>query len=327
MPKKARDPQEVKDKILHAALTLFSKEGCRHITMNDIANSIHISKRTLYETYNDRMQLLEDCCIHIKNESLNSIKEITQNTDDTILRFSVHMRILLLYGVRYHKFLQDLQEQHPDLYEKYYNLRSVMSRDELCDILKKGIDEGHILPIVPVEEFTRTLFLLGDMAYNAYPNDPKTQKIFVDFYSFILIRGIVSDSAISHYSKIMQNGSINKETSNVYNGILEDLVPHGENLKNYIINFIANNNNQITGASEKLIKTKHKTIRKKEHNAAPNTRHTKKRPTVKDKYEAKMKEREEAKEKDSPQTTVAKSTTARRGRPRKNVDKEKTSLS
>ncbi len=319
MPRKARDPQDVKAKILNAALALFTKEGCKHITMNDIANSIHISKRTLYETYNDREQLLEDCCIYIKEETIHSITEASKNTQDTILKFLVNMRMLLLYGVRYHKFIRDMQDKYPVLYDTYFNLKNVLSRDALNNILQKGIDEGHILPIVPVNEFTRNLFLLGDMAYKAYPNDRKRQKYFVDFYSLVLIRGIMSDSAIIHYSEIMKQENQNSRNSKLYNELLKDLLPNGVSVKNYIIDLLSDTSKQIPPIYDNIHQNNHSHHPKQK---AAKSKKTEKKQTVKDKYDAKMKERNEQKAKTENKTTGTKSQTTQCGRPRKNVVEE-----
>ncbi len=184
-------------------------------------------------------------------------------------------------------------------------------------ILQAGIDEGLILPIVPVEEFTHTLFLLGDMAYKAYPNDPKAQKIFVDFYSFVLVRGIMSDSAIVRYSEIIKQGSGDEQTTKLYNSILKDLVPTGVNLKNYLINLIADSKKTISNASRKPAKVSHRV------KAAPVKKSTrrkkKKRLTVKEKYEAKVKEKEEKKGKQPSVSTPHANKPARRGRPCKST--------
>ena len=41
----------LKDKILEAAMDAFTKNGIRAVKMDDIAMSLSISKRTLYEIY------------------------------------------------------------------------------------------------------------------------------------------------------------------------------------------------------------------------------------------------------------------------------------
>ena len=50
--------QELKERILVAALNLFHKHGIKRVKMDDIANVLKISKRTLYEIYSNKEELL-----------------------------------------------------------------------------------------------------------------------------------------------------------------------------------------------------------------------------------------------------------------------------
>lgn len=51
---------ETKKKIRSVALKLFLKKGIRQVKMDDIANELSISKRTLYELYETKEDLLMD---------------------------------------------------------------------------------------------------------------------------------------------------------------------------------------------------------------------------------------------------------------------------
>lgn len=46
--------EALKDKILETAMVAFAEKGIRAVKMDDIANSLSISKRTLYEIYGNK---------------------------------------------------------------------------------------------------------------------------------------------------------------------------------------------------------------------------------------------------------------------------------
>lgn len=46
--------EENRDKIVETALQMFNTRGCRGVTMDDIAQALHMSKRTLYEILRTR---------------------------------------------------------------------------------------------------------------------------------------------------------------------------------------------------------------------------------------------------------------------------------
>lgn len=57
---------EVKDRIIRQALKSFADHGIKSVRMDDIANSLKISKRTLYEIFADKETLLTECLLYHK---------------------------------------------------------------------------------------------------------------------------------------------------------------------------------------------------------------------------------------------------------------------
>lgn len=49
---------ELRNRILKAAMTEFLHKGVKSVKMDDIANALAISKRTLYEIYSNKEELL-----------------------------------------------------------------------------------------------------------------------------------------------------------------------------------------------------------------------------------------------------------------------------
>ena len=49
---------ELRNRILKAAMTEFLHKGVKSVKMDDIANTLAISKRTLYEIYSNKEELL-----------------------------------------------------------------------------------------------------------------------------------------------------------------------------------------------------------------------------------------------------------------------------
>ncbi|MCK9179371.1 MAG: TetR/AcrR family transcriptional regulator, partial [Bacteroides sp.] len=58
----------IKERVIDAALSQFLTHGVRSVTMDEIASSVRISKRTLYEMFTDKETLLKDCIISRRDE-------------------------------------------------------------------------------------------------------------------------------------------------------------------------------------------------------------------------------------------------------------------
>ena len=133
--------QELKERILIAAINLFHKNGIRCVKMDDIANELKISKRTLYEIYSNKEELLFEVVRHDKQREKRRMDEIAKtglnviNIVIEICRFRIEefSRINPLFFEEIHKY--------PELLAYVRNLHE----ERECDVhafIQRGIDEG-----------------------------------------------------------------------------------------------------------------------------------------------------------------------------------------
>ncbi|WP_306303127.1 TetR/AcrR family transcriptional regulator [Prevotella falsenii] len=67
--------KEVKAKILQSATTMFFQNGIRKVKMDDIAAHLKISKRTLYEIYQNKEDLLYEVVVLNDKRGLEKLEE------------------------------------------------------------------------------------------------------------------------------------------------------------------------------------------------------------------------------------------------------------
>ena len=63
----------IKQRIIEEASELFAKMGIKRLTMGDLAKHLGVSKRTIYENFKDKEELLIAC---IDNFIENSYKSV-----------------------------------------------------------------------------------------------------------------------------------------------------------------------------------------------------------------------------------------------------------
>ena len=74
----------VRELILKTALEQFTKFGIKEVKMDDIASALSISKRTIYEQFNDKEQLLLEA-LKLHNKIIhNEGKQIVRNASHTL---------------------------------------------------------------------------------------------------------------------------------------------------------------------------------------------------------------------------------------------------
>lgn len=70
--------KEIKEKILQLATTMFFQHGIRKVKMDDIANHLKISKRTLYELYQNKEDLLYEVFVLNNQREIKKIEKFDQ---------------------------------------------------------------------------------------------------------------------------------------------------------------------------------------------------------------------------------------------------------
>lgn len=133
---KIMEPQE---RIVSKAHELFMRYGIRSVSMDEVANHLGMSKKTIYQFYADKDALVADvinievnekqveCKMH-RQRSENAIHEIFMATD-MLLELLTHMNPALIF---------DLEKYHPAAFKKYNEHKNSF----LYTLIRENIDWG-----------------------------------------------------------------------------------------------------------------------------------------------------------------------------------------
>ncbi|GAO30905.1 TetR/AcrR family transcriptional regulator [Geofilum rubicundum] len=135
---------DVKQRILEGAGQLFIKEGIRRVTMDYIARKLGVSKRTIYELFTDKTELLKACLQHIMQENDARIEEV-QNKSSNVLEVVIGA---LVYGSKAIKeispvYFEDLEVHYPVLWQEIVNYKREESYQDFQALVNRGIKEGY----------------------------------------------------------------------------------------------------------------------------------------------------------------------------------------
>lgn len=133
---------ETKDRIICKSIELFTQWGIRFVTMNQIAGETGISKRTLYEVFKDKDDLLKQCIEQMAEQNAIEMEKIINASDNTIEA----LYLIGQHGERKKStvnrlFFEDMDKLYPHL-KKLFMKRSDKEETITFKILKKGINEG-----------------------------------------------------------------------------------------------------------------------------------------------------------------------------------------
>ena len=132
---------ELRERIIETAVEAFTIHGIKSITMDDIANSLGISKRTLYEVFSDKETLLEECILRGQKEADEFVKEVLANTENVLeVLLKCYLRSIEKFHATNKKFFEDIKK-YPKAYELLRS-RSDQDSEETIQFFKDGVKQG-----------------------------------------------------------------------------------------------------------------------------------------------------------------------------------------
>ena len=134
----------IKDKILAAAGDLFMRYGVRSISMDDIARHLAVSKKTLYQHFEDKEDLVtqaSEAHIERNKKQYESLTQSAENAIDELAKISFCLRRDMTE--MNHSLLFDLQKYHPKAWSVWIEHKNKFIRESVVRNIKQGIEEGY----------------------------------------------------------------------------------------------------------------------------------------------------------------------------------------
>jgi AcrR family transcriptional regulator len=132
------------EKILSASIELFSQYGFKTITMDDIARRAGISKKTLYQHFANKHEVVNESVMWYKNNTTENCGKLLSGADNAV---EAMVRILAFFDNMYKRInpmaMLELQRFFPEAYKTFRDL--LMERDVamMRENILQGIKEGY----------------------------------------------------------------------------------------------------------------------------------------------------------------------------------------
>ena len=173
---------ETKERIFWKAHELFNRYGVRSVSMDDIAAGLGMSKKTVYQFYADKEELVgavfmavintnKDRCVTDRKVAENAVHEVYL-AFDMMQEMFAQMNPVLLF---------DLEKYHPLVYAKFLEHKNSFLYAMIRSNLEKGIAEELYRPEIDVDVMTRfrieSVFLPFDS--DTFPNN-RTHLVHIE---------------------------------------------------------------------------------------------------------------------------------------------------
>jgi AcrR family transcriptional regulator len=152
----------MKETILKKAGESFQKFGFKSVTMDDIANDLGISKKTIYKYFKTKIDLVESTVTFIHNSIYNSIT-CTCNMGYNAIQENFEIKKIFkdLFKNSDDSPMYQLQKYYPTIYQKIMLKEYDMFKDCLFRNIENGIKEGLYRPEIDKDLISKFYFSLA----------------------------------------------------------------------------------------------------------------------------------------------------------------------
>jgi len=167
---------EIKTRIITGADELFLRFGVKSITMDEIAKSIGMSKKTIYQHFNDKDELVKLVVqenMHDQESQVQLIHATAKDPIEEVLKLSEYMRTLFANMNPF--LLMEIQRYYPKAFDIYLSFKEACIMSSLSDNLKWGIELGYYRADIHIEILSRLRMEEVEWGFN-----PKVFKERID---------------------------------------------------------------------------------------------------------------------------------------------------
>ncbi len=137
------EEKDIKERILRGAQELFMKYGVRSVSMDDIARHLSVSKKTLYQYFADKDEIVTMVAeFHLRYEqaTYESLRSAAENAIDELVKISTCIKRDL--QKMNPSLLFDLQKYHPKAWSVWLSHKQQYMGQSIIRNQNQGIMEG-----------------------------------------------------------------------------------------------------------------------------------------------------------------------------------------
>ncbi len=198
------------NKIIEKATEMYLTFGFKSVTMDDIASKMGISKKTIYQHFANKTDLVEAVTMNLFETISCGIDEIvTLNQNPIEELFAIKDFVMQNLKNESASPIYQLQKYYPQVHETLKSRQFAKMGDCVIENLKKGIDQELFRTDINLELIARFYFAGMSSIKDAELFNPiqfsmkEVQETYLEYH----LRGISTSKGIAILEKILQNNN------------------------------------------------------------------------------------------------------------------------
>lgn len=176
---------DTKEKVLKKASSMFQPLGIKYVTMDSLASAVGISKRTIYELFEDKDDLVIQSLGYMLQEDNKRLLKIIEETDDVVQAF---FKILKEQEERRKEFsevfVEEIKRYFSTVSSKFFSCKEDLKKFSASYVLlERGIKQkifNSDLKIELVDTFIHEMMTIIHVSERIKVLEPSEGDIFLN---------------------------------------------------------------------------------------------------------------------------------------------------
>ncbi|ULC59484.1 TetR/AcrR family transcriptional regulator [Flaviramulus sp. BrNp1-15] len=198
----------MREKIIHKAADLFLTLGFKSVTMDDIANKMGISKKTIYVHFANKTKLVEATTLHVFeaiSQGIDCICAVNKNPIEEI--FEIKQFVMEHLKDEKSSPQYQLQKYYPKIYGALKSKQTCVMQDCITENLRRGVDMGLYRNTISIDFISRVyinnMICLKDK--ELFPLKDFSMTELMENYLEYHLRGICTPKGLEILTRIINN--------------------------------------------------------------------------------------------------------------------------
>ena len=201
---------DTKENVLSAVADLFLKYGVRSVSMDDIAHNQGISKKTIYQYFDDKNDLVNQVSKMVLEARMAEYREISVKASNSIEELYT-MSILLRkhFSEINPALMYDIQKYHPQAWSLFLKHENDVVYHSVIDNLERGIEEGYFRSEINAKVLARFRVEQIQVSFDERLF-PKDQFDFTDVQVQLFdhyVHGLLTESGLELYKNYQKQSN------------------------------------------------------------------------------------------------------------------------
>lgn len=192
-----------KEEFLKLSITNFTRFGSRNFTMDQLAAELGISKRTIYEHFANKQELVSTSFQYLLNTIKRELMCIEQKQKENPLQCIVHFYKLGLEKLQSFNpsFLHGLRKYYPEAYVKYEDFKNDIVYGRVYHFLKAAQELNQLRKDIDLTLVCKLYLLrMDEIVFSGNLFEDYTREVLLEHLITNNLRGLMTPEYVEKYS-------------------------------------------------------------------------------------------------------------------------------